>query len=189
MAADPSQLTQYVTLNQSSDIASGVSADSIAGTLITTNGQGHGVLGITSVAFNRVYVCRATSGVAEVDSQFLPPDRFYQDEDDSVCIRGEFNLTDTFYWGECAAPTLTLTGKGVVITNNNAATIYWRKGTANTQGLTIAKPGDTNGDNVQGTPLYAYERLVLTAGIDYTEGEYLHLLGTAAAQKATIQLL
>lgn len=191
MAADPSQRTFYVTLNQSSDVASAVSADALAGSLLIgrENAQGHVHFNTYAVPLDRLYLCRATSGVAEVDSQFIPPTSMYFDAGNYLRYRGSWEPSDSWYYGECAAPTLVLRGKGVVITNNNAATIYWRKGTANTQGLTIAKPGDVNGNNVQGTPLYAYAQLILQRGVDYEDGEYLHLLGTAASQTATIQVL
>ena len=192
MAADPSQNSLLVDLPTDTDISNAIAGNSSTGLSLVPNGvnsSGHTFLSDYEQDITETFVARTAEGVATTDCEFIPPSRYYFDSENYLRFRGDFKMNDTFYHGACHAPAVVLRGRSVVVSNPNAATIYWRKGTANADGVTIAKPGDTNGDNVQGTPLYAYERLVLTRGVDYEEGEYLHLLGTAAAQTATIQLL
>lgn len=98
------------------------------------------------------------------------------------------------YCGGCKAPAFTIPQcRSVVIINNNAALIYARKGTANRSGLTIAKPGDSGGDDVQGIPIPASTAaakgmLVLNPG-DFEPGDEWHLLGTAGSQTATVNFI
>lgn len=99
-------------------------------------------------------------------------------------LRNPLPFAATVYYGGCHAPAFVVPQgcRTVTITQADITNpFYWRKGTANQVGYTIAKP-DANPDldNVQGSPVYGH---AISSELDEWEpGAEIHLMGGASDQ-------
>ncbi len=182
--ATRSQSTLYLTLPESSDISAAAS-----NTTITTLLAGDSELATAFGAITEdVFAYLVYSGMTSTTGYFVPAkDLLRVNATGAMSLRIPAAAVCTCYYGTCKAPAFTVpNSRGGVLTNNAADTIYYRIGRANASGFTIAKPGDSNGDDVQGVPVAAGGHVSFT-GEQWPAGTEVHLLGTAASQTVTVQ--
>ena len=178
----PSQRTLYLTLNQSADIAG--QADNLS-SLAVAKGSTFVSAGFSTTSSN-TFLYLVQNGQTSTTGVSVPRSAYAFENGVYIKMKAPLLEASTVYYGGCISADFVVPFQGTVtITNNNAATIYFKAGTANASGLTIAKPGDANGNNIQGTPIYAYGQWTSEPN-EFPPGTEVYLLGTASSQTVTV---
>lgn len=186
MAAHASQSTLYLTLPETADFAADIDLQTQS---LRAGQTGPGSISLTGG--EDVFAYLVYSGTSSTEGIFIPKKDLVIREFTAAAsadydMRTPVSGNATLYCGGCPAPAFTMRKcNGCIIKNNNDAVIYIRRGTPNEFGIPIGKPGDSNADNVQGIAIpasgsYSIESYAIV------DGESWYLLGSAAAQTATV---
>ena len=186
MAAHASQSSLYLTLLQSSDMATAAVVESTQAML-----KGQTDTNPFSVPAEESFLYLVYSGMTSTTGVFVPKESYLEVVVANMLLRLRNPLSSaaTAYFGACAASSFTVPDcRSFIIKNNQSDAIYLRKGTANASGIPIAKPGDSNGDDVQGIRIEPDGSYTAQPG-GFRPGDKYYLLGSGASQTATVHFL
>ena len=180
----PSQSTLYLAVPETTAIQAG--ANNLASASVA---KGASLIATGVTITGDCFVYGYQSNETDTTGKFFSPMEFTLSS--STSGRLEFKVPRataiTAAYGGCLAPAFTVPpgARTTIISNDSGAKIYFRVGTANASGIVIAKPGDTNGDDVQGIPLLSSQSYVTWPG-EWVPGTRVHLLATTAGQYVTV---